>query len=183
MQLDNFSRFCNHATDSGILFYYTGEFSQNVIGAMSDALKEQLDAASVSGPARRKVFSTFVEMAQNIMHYANEEAGGGLKLGALAVGRNADKFYVMCGNPVRLGHVERLRAKLEPLRTMSLEEIKAAYREQLRNEEHARDTVSRGAGLGFLTVARESSEPIEYQIVFSSQRDDGHAELYLRAAI
>lgn len=183
MRLENFSNFCEHATHSGILFYYTGEFSQNVIGAMSDSLKEQLDAASVSGPARRKVFSTFVEMAQNIMHYANEEASGGLKLGALAVGRHEGKFYVMCGNPVRLEHVERLRAKLEPLRSMSLDEIKAAYREQLRNDAHDRDTVSRGAGLGFLTVARESSEPIEYQIVLSTPRADGHAEFYLRAAI
>lgn len=183
MRLDNFSNFCDLAATSGILFYYTGEFSQNVIGAMGDALKEQLDAASVSGPARRKLFSTFVEMAQNIMHYANEEAAGGLKLGALAVSCNAGKFYVMCGNPVRLEHVERLRARLEPLRTMSLDEIKAAYREQLRNEAHDQDTVSRGSGLGFLTVARESTEPIEYQIVVSSQRDDGYAEFYLRAAI
>lgn len=183
MRLENFSSFCDYAANNGILFYYTGDFSQNVIGAMSDALKEQLDAASISGPARRKVFSTFVEMAQNIMHYANDDATGGLKLGALAVGRHDGKFYVQCGNPVRLDHVERLRAKLEPLRSMSLDEIKAAYREQLRNDAHAQDTVSRGAGLGFLTVARESSEPIEYQIVLSSQRDDGHAEFYLRAAI
>lgn len=183
MQLEGFSNFCNHASSSGVLFYYTGEFSQNVIGAMSDSLRQQLDAVGASGPARRKVFSTFIEMAQNIVHYANDEASNGSRTGAMAVGQQEGKFYVMCANPVRLEHVERLRAKLEPLRTMTLDEIKQAYKEQLRNEEHAKDSISRGSGLGFLTVARESSEPIEYHILMSSQRNDGHAEFYLRAAI
>ncbi len=182
MQLDGFSKFCHHASQSGVLFYYTGEFSQNVIAAMSDSLKQQLDAVGASAPARRKVFSSFVEMAQNIMHYARDEAGSS-SVGAMAVSHDAGRFYVMCANPVRLDHVERLRAKLEPLRSMTLEEIKLAYKEQLRNDDHAKDAISRGSGLGFLTVAREASQPIEYQIVLSSQRDDGQAEFYLRAAI
>lgn len=183
MQLEGFSNFCHHASASGVLFYYTGEFSQNVIGTMSDSLKQRLDALGAAASARRKVFSAFVEMAQNIMHYASEDAGNGCRTGAMAVGHEAGKFYVMCANPVRLEHVERLRSRLEPLRSMSLDEIKAAYKAQLRNDGHASDTLSRGSGLGFLTVARESSEPIEYHILMSSQRNDGHAELYLRAAI
>lgn len=182
MQLDKFCEFCNHATSSGVLFYYTGEFSQNVIGAMSDSLKQQLDAVGASGPARRKVFSTFIEMAQNIVHYASDEEINS-KTGAMLICHDQGKFYVMCANPVKLAHVDRLRAKLEPLRNMTLDEIKLAYKEQLRNDEHEKDSISKGAGLGFLTVARESSEPIEYQIVVSSQRSDNHAEFYLRAAI
>jgi len=183
MNLSHFADFCEQAVRDGILFYYTGEFSQNVIGAMTDTLKQRLDAAGVSGPARRKLFSTFVEMSQNIMHYANEATTDGAKVGALAIGRNGDnKFYIVSGNPVRVEHVERIKGKVEPLRSMTIDEIKAAYREQLRNDEHDKDTVSRGAGLGFLTVAREASEPIEYQIVYRSAQAD-YAEFYLRAAI
>ncbi len=40
----------------------------------------------------------------------------------------------------------------EPLRQRSLVEIKAAYREPLRNDDHERDSVSKGAGLGFLFI-------------------------------
>ena len=182
MRLENFNAFCDFAANNGVLFYYTGDFSQNVIGAMSDSLRQRLDSINASGPARRKVFSTFVEMAQNIMHYSDRDAVGDRR-GALAVGRQGERFFVMCGNPVRVEHVVRIREKLEPLRTMSLDEIKAAYRRQLRNEEHEKDTISRGAGLGFLTVAREATEPIEYQIVLSSRENDGRAEFYLRATI
>ncbi len=184
MKLDVFNDFCQRAIQNGILFYYSGEFSQNVVGTMSDALKQRLDSVGAPNTARRKVFSAFVEMAQNIIHYAAENGEDGAKVGALAVGEFGGKFYVICGNPVKLDHVDRLRAKLDPLRRMSLEEIKTAYREQLRNDAHeTEDDISKGAGLGFLTVARESSEPIEYQIVYSSERDDGVAELYLRAVI
>lgn len=183
MNLSHFADFCEAAVKDGVLFYYTGEFSQNVIGAMTDTLKQRLDSAGVSGPARRKIFSSFIEMSQNVMHYANEAPTAGAKVGALAVGRTPDnKYYIVCGNPVRAEHVERIRGKVEPLRSMTVDEIKAAYREQLRNDEHDKDTVSRGAGLGFLTVAREASEPIEYQIVYRSKERD-YAEFYLRAAI
>jgi len=183
MDLASFSQFCTQAAGHGILFYYTGDFSQNVVGAMSDTLRQRLEAVGASGPARRKVFSAFVEMAQNILHYADEAAGGGKRIGALAVGHDGEgRFCVLCANPVRIDQVERLRSKLEPLRNMTLDEIKLAYRAQLRNEAHDQDPFSRGAGLGFLTVAREASEPIEYRITYRSG-EERHAEFHLRAAI
>lgn len=183
MNLTHFADFCEKAVQDGVLFYYKGEFSQNVIATMSDTLKQRLDAVGVSGPARRKLFSSFVEMSQNIMHYADVGAGNGSKTGVLAVGKNGDvRYWIVAGNPVRVEHVERIKQKVEPLRSMTVDEIKAAYREQLRNDEHEKDAISRGAGLGFLTVAREASEPLEYQIVFRSGEQE-YADFYLRASI
>jgi hypothetical protein len=182
MNLSNFNEFCNRAASQGVLFYYTGEFSSNVIGTLSDTVRERLEALGTPNKHGRKVFSTFMEMAQNILHYADDSSTAGRRIGALAVGHEDGKFYVLCGNPVRIDHVERLRAKLEPLRSMTLDEIKAAYREQLRNEAHAEDTLSKGAGLGFLTMAREASEPIDYQIIHHAG-DSAYAEFYLRAVI
>ncbi|HTJ96859.1 MAG TPA: SiaB family protein kinase [Rhodocyclaceae bacterium] len=182
MTLTSFSDFCAQAVKDGMLFYYTGEFSKNVIGAMSDTLRHRLDSTSLSAPSRRKIFSTFVELSQNVLHYGDPEQDGA-KIGALAVGHNGDKYYVMCGNTVRVEYVDRIKENIEPLRNMTIEEIKAAYREQLRNDEHEQeDSISKGAGLGFLTVARDASEPIEYQIVYRSANQD-YAEFYLRAAI
>lgn len=182
MNLTHFADFCEKAVQDGVLFYYKGEFSQNVIATMSDTLKQRLDAVGVSGPARRKLFSSFVEMSQNIMHYADVGAGNGSKTGALAVGKSDARYWIVAGNPVRVEHVERIKQKVEPLRSMTVDEIKAAYREQLRNDEHEKDAISRGAGLGFLTVAREASEPLEYQIVFRSGEQE-YADFYLRASI
>lgn len=182
MNLSNFNDFCSRASSDGVLFYYTGEFSSNVIGTLSDTVRERLEALGTPNKHGRKVFSTFMEMAQNILHYADDTPAAGRRIGALAVGHEDGRFYVLCGNPVRTEHVERIRAKLDPLRSMTLDEIKAAYREQLRNEAHAEDGISKGAGLGFLTVAREASQPIDYQIVYRAD-ETRYAEFYLRAVI
>lgn len=186
---DHFRSFCAGAASSGVLFYYSGHFSGNVVGTLSDTVRERLESIGAPNQARRKVFATFIEMAQNILHYsatrvpAPGDSPIDSRIGALAVGHDGQRFHVLCGNPVRTDHIERLRGKIEPLRHMPREDIKAAYREQLRNDAHDReDTLSRGAGLGFLTMAREASEPIDYQIVFRAD-DAEHADFYLRAII
>lgn len=188
MDLNVFKQFSEAAGENGILLYYTGEFSQNVVATIGDALKKRLEATNASSSARRKVFSTFMEMAQNIVHYGGGEAGEGSRDGTFAVGHTDDeRFFLVCGNPIRLEHAPHLQEKLEPLRRMTLDEIKLAYREQLRNDEHnAQNPESKGAGLGFLTVAREASEPIDYRIVFNSGDRNGAescAVFYLRATI
>lgn len=185
MDLTLFNQFRESAGQNGILLYYTGEFSQNVVATIGDSLKKRLETTNASSSARRKVFSTFMEMAQNIVHYG--QADGGTE-GTFAVGRTDDeRFFLVCGNPIHLEHVPHLQEKLEPLRRMTLDEIKLAYREQLRNDDHhEQNPGSKGAGLGFLTVAREASEPIDYRIVFNSGDRNGaesRAEFYLRATI
>src|SRR5438445_2958516 len=55
-----------------VIFYYVGYFSQNIIAAMSDAVRLQLTVSGVDGSTRRKLFSSFVEMAQNIVHYSSD---------------------------------------------------------------------------------------------------------------
>ena len=70
MNSPDFERFQASAQDCGVLFYYAGEFTPAVIAAAADSLKARLATEDASGPAKRKLFSTFVEMAQNILHYA-----------------------------------------------------------------------------------------------------------------
>ena len=62
---------------------------------------------------------------------------------------------------------------------MSSEEIRAQYRQALRAENEA---TSKGAGLGFLTVARDAAEPIEYRFA-ASPAHPGHVMFYLQAII
>ena len=73
-----------------------------------------------------------------------------------------DSFFLLCANPVDSKNVERISSRLEPLHTMTMEEIKSAYKKALREETPAD---SKGAGLGFLTMARDASEPLEFEFV------------------
>ncbi|MCB6182696.1 SiaB family protein kinase [Leeia sp. TBRC 13508] len=184
MQLDLFSAFRNNAEFNGVLFYYNGALSQNVINTMSDTLKQRLAQEEGTQTKARKLFSSFIEMVQNALFYSpNNPDVEGEKIGSVAVGKDGDKFYVVCGNLVESKYADRIREKVEPLRSMTLDEIKAAYRTQLKNEmHHEEDKVSKGAGLGFLTVARDASEPIEYRLVEVPTHEE-LAYFYLKAVI
>jgi len=188
-----FERFQESAQGSGVLFYYAGEFSPPVIAAAADSLKTHLATEDASGPAKRKLFSTFVEMAQNILHYAagTPAADGSppAPRGAIAVGRgngegSAGHYWIVCSNPVDVDYVERLAGKLDAVRAMSLEQIKQSYRAQLRNAEHAHtDSVSRGAGLGLLTIARDACAPLEYSFAPTADPSGRTTLFHVKACI
>ncbi|ARU31261.1 hypothetical protein CAP31_05895 [Sulfuriferula sp. AH1] len=183
MHIDVFSAFRENADRNGILFYYSGSLSQNVIGAMGDALKQRLESQDAKGSTSRKLFSSFIEMVQNAIHYSPDDPdSNGDKVGSIAVGKRDEKYFIMCGNLVQKQHVGRIREKLEPLKRMSLDEIKQAYRAQLKNDQND-DAVSKGAGLGFLTLARDSTEPIEYALIDAPGHENKLSCFYLKAII
>lgn len=184
MHIDVFSAFRENADRNGILFYYSGSLSQNVIGAMGDALKQRLESQDAKGTTSRKLFSSFIEMVQNAIHYSPDDPDSkGDKVGSIAVGKRDDKYFIMCGNLVQKQHVERIRERLEPLKNMSLDEIKQAYRAQLKSDHCHEDEVSKGAGLGFLTLARDATEPIEYALLDAPGHENELSCFYLKAII
>jgi hypothetical protein len=85
---------------------------------------------------------------------------------------------MMCVNPIAAEDVEGLRNKLEPLRSMSVEEIKQAYKVTLRADTPEE---SKGAGLGFLTMARDASAPLEF--AFHPRADEPGTTLFCLKAI
>lgn len=186
MSLTDFHRFKELARQENVVFYYTGYFSQSIVSAMGDSLRLRLASLDASQTARRKLFSVFVEMAQNVVHYsadhlsASAAADHEIRMGSLWVGAADGQFYVVCANPITQEGVAHIRAKLEPLRTMTNDEIKARYKEKLRAEGEAG---SKGAGLGFLTVARDSSNPIEFDFVEEAGSHSPFTTFYLKATI
>jgi hypothetical protein len=138
-------------------------------------LRRRLQEAGASGSTGRKVFSTFMEMAQNILHYASPE-----RAGALAVVSAGEGFEVMCGNYLPAGQVARVRDRLEAVQGMDPEQVRQAYRRQLAADQE--DPASKGAGLGLLTMAASARGPIEYR--FDPEVPaDGLAYLFLKALI
>lgn len=186
MNIEIFKGYRQFVTEQGVLFYYNGYLSQAIIAAMGEALRGKLEVEDSANRATRKVFSTFVEMMQNIIHYTDaapvsDTSVAPTPCGNVAVGRNNDHYYIVSGNAVATSHVERLQAKLEAIRAMPLDEIKAEYKRKLRTDEQ--DDNSKGAGLGFLTVARDASEPIEF--LFEPIAGSGNALsfFYLKATV
>jgi hypothetical protein len=73
--------------------------------------------------------------------------------------------------------VDRLNARLSRIRDMSKDELKALYKEQLRAEP---EIGSKGAGLGFMEIARRASKPLEFDF---TTLDNNRAFFALKATI
>jgi hypothetical protein len=163
--LDQDAAFFELAQRRNLLFYHKGYFSHSIIAGMSEVVKLQLEVAGISAPIRRKLFSSFIELAQNIIHYSSDSlvedsgTGGAIREGAVSIATEGDHHLMLCVNPIATTAVASLRERLEPLCNMSLDEIKEAYKLSLRADT---PEGSKGAGLGFLTMARDASAPLEF---------------------
>lgn len=184
MLYEEFNEFWEIACKRHIIFFYAGYFSQHVVAAISETIKARLDTAAAAGATRRKIFSSFVEMSQNIMHYSSDmltprdQTENQMRRGSFCIGTNGDSFFLLCANPVATENVESMRAKLEPLHSMTMEQIKDAYKKVLRDET---PEDSKGAGLGFLTMARDASEPLEFEFV--QEAEDPNTTIFCIKAI
>ncbi|HEY4030821.1 MAG TPA: SiaB family protein kinase [Caulobacteraceae bacterium] len=155
------------ALDRDVIFYYSGYLSQAILQATADAVRLRLEQDADNSKVRRKVLSTLIEMGQNIVHYSADcltdpgQTSEEIRFGSITVACREGHFHVSCANPIEASACARLEPKLALVSRMSLEEIKAAYRATLRQDQG--EDGSKGAGLGLLTLARDASDPLTYR--------------------
>jgi hypothetical protein len=166
---DHLYDFYNQLRDNGIIFCFSGPVSQHVIEGIGQTLRQKMELAETGVNTMQKVFSIFVEQMQNIVNYSADKVAvedrpeGDLRVGILVIGQQGEQFYVLCGNKVVDAHVGRIRDKIEGVRSLDKDQLKSLYRE--RRKLVTDDEVTKGAGLGFIDMARKASRPLEYSFV------------------
>lgn len=145
---------------SHILLCFNGPISRSLIEEIGNALKNYLQADNALPSAAMDVFGIYVEMTQNIRHYAH--AHGYDELGSSAtvvVARDDDgRYLVQAGNLVESEDGEALLRRVGELAEMDAAALKACYKAQLRQPRV--EGTSSGAGLGLIDMARKSAEPL-----------------------
>lgn len=151
--------------ERGILFSFSGYLSEGILYSLGDTLRQKMTLDDTDLTTIKKVFSVFIEQAQNIIRYSAEKVLGNvgksveLSSGMVNIGTENGRFFIVCANTILEEDVPRLRERLETLQKMDKNEIKAYYKEQLRE---APDEKSRGATIGLIEIARRASEPIQF---------------------
>ena len=168
MLAERYKAFKSTMDEQGMIFSFSGYLSEGVLYSLGEALRNKMTLEETNTNTVKKVFSVFVEQVQNIIRYSADKIVGrtdhGVELssGMVTIGREDGHFYIVCANIMRQESVEKLRSRLEVLRGMDKDEIKAYYREKLREEA---ETDSRGATIGLIEIARRASTPIEYDFL------------------
>ncbi|GAA0582633.1 biofilm regulation protein kinase SiaB [Halomonas salifodinae] len=143
-----------------VMLCFNGPISRSLIEEIGKALRNYLDTQQAAPAAAMDVFAAYIEMTQNIRHYARRQGYGDDQASAtVAVAQDSEgRYQVSAGNLVETPDGQRLVATIEALAGLDKTELKAAYKRQLRQP---RDEASpSGAGLGLLDIARKSSQPM-----------------------
>ena len=170
----------------GVIFAYSGYVTEPVLSGVGDAIKQTLTIDDADTRTVRSVFAVFVEQMQNIIRYSAEkvppdgaqgEPPAELRYGILTIGQEDGCYVVQAGNLIDPADVERIRERLGEIRAMDRARLKAFYKEQLKADP---EEGSKGAGVGFVEIARRASKPIEFDF---KKFDDKYAFFALKACI
>jgi hypothetical protein len=178
----SYLNFKSELDDMGAVLTYCGFVSEAVLVALAETLKLKMAQGAADPNVRKRVFSIFIELVQNVIRYSEDRgkeaaadtgSGGGL----IIVGIEGERYYVACGNFIQNENVERLRQRLEHLATLDKQGIREFYRESLHE---LPDEGSLGATMGLIEIARRSSQPIEYGF---EPGDSDHSFFCLKAYV
>lgn len=152
----------------GVILYFNGPVSQGVVEGIAQLMRNKMRAEEAGMGSVQRVFSILVEQMQNIVRYSSErhvsseECLGEIAHGQVVVGREDDgRFFVACGNKIRAADSGELTEHIKTLRDMSKDDLKAYYKERRKSL----SPTSKGAGLGFVEMARKSARPMDFDIV------------------
>lgn len=153
----------------GVILYFNGPISQHLVEGIAELVRTKMRAEDAGVGAVQRMFAVLVEQMQNIVRYSadryadSDEHIGEMAHGQVVVGRDADgHFFVACGNTVGTADCSELAKQIERLRAMNKEELKAYYKECRKKPDCFTD---KGAGLGFVEMARKASRPLDFDIV------------------
>lgn len=175
---DSYLRFRKELDDRGIVFSYSGYLNEAILTGIGNALRTKMEMDHTDAKVQRSVFSSFVEQVQNVIRYSAEKIPPedeipladqeqvALSYGLVTVGEYANgPRFVTCCNMVHIKDTEKLKAQLESIRGLDRKELGAMMRQQLKE---GPPEGSKGAGVGFIQMAREANGQWEYDIVTSA---------------
>lgn len=142
---------------NGVLLCFNGPLTKSLIEEIGHALRNYMRNESAS--KAMDVFAAYIEMTQNIRHYAAAKNWPEQQSTAtVVIAQDAEGRYVVSsGNIVDQDDGRRLLERIQTLAAMDKTALKAAYKEQLRKPRE--EGVKSGAGLGLLDIARKASAP------------------------
>lgn len=145
-----------------LILVYQGDFTQETTKSILAMAERNIDSSGEESNIKRKVFNVMVESLQNIVKHSDELVDGQTRSHAaiFLIGREANKYTIMSGNPIRKANIPKLQASLDKINGLDKEGLKELYKEIIKNT-----TISEkgGAGLGFVDMARKSGGKLEFE--------------------
>ncbi len=152
--------------DEDIILYFKGEITDSLLTSILQLIDDKLEKRIEDTKVKKKVFSILLECLQNIYNYYQyqELNNANLNSAILMIKKGSDAYYVITGNYMKGSRMEKLKAKIEKVNSLSSQQLKEYYQDVISksNSSSAEASDTGGAGLGLIDIARKSGEKIDY---------------------
>ncbi|MAF16064.1 MAG: hypothetical protein CMG93_08780 [Marinomonas sp.] len=145
--------------DEKILLCFNGPISRSLIEEIGNALRNYLKSEQASPASAIDVFAVYIELTQNIRHYALKSELAGADMATVVVSFRDGHYHISAGNLVRQQDGESVQSAVNALAGLDKIELKKRYKEQLRKPRDEQATT--GAGLGLIDMARKATAPVQ----------------------
>ena len=150
-----------------IVLDFQGAISHDMLVGMAELVKDKFTQDSRRGDIVKKIFSVFIEMAQNIAQYSTErvpldnhpsDAGAGI----IVVTANNKTYTITSGNLANKQSIPGIVKHCEAINNMEKEALKRFYKKQIKS---SRETGKKGGGIGLIDIVRKSGNPVHYEAI------------------
>ena len=149
-----------------IVLDFQGAISQDMVVGMAELLKNKFSQEIGRTNMVKKMFSIFIEMAQNIARYSAErvhldDRHGDVGAGIIVVTEENHNYTITSGNLVKNQSVSKIIEHCQKINRMGKGELREFYKAQIKS---SRERGKKGAGAGLIDIGRKSGNPIRYGV-------------------
>ncbi|MCP4218421.1 MAG: hypothetical protein GY765_27545, partial [bacterium] len=143
--LEYYKKMC----ERNIVLDFQGAISQEILVGMAELIKSKFAHELRSTRVVKRIFSVFIEMAQNIAFYSNSRISldnntPDIGTGIIVVMEEADSYSITSGNQVANRMIPAITSHCNRINEMDKDELKQFYKTQIKA---AREAGKKGAGV------------------------------------
>ena len=154
--------------DNSTICEFSGNMNEKMMVKWASKIEKLLLDSNATRDKIQNVFELFVETVQNILSYSyNNINSHDTKLETLCdfsllYFTDSDTYILESCNLIEENQESIIKKKIKSLENLKDKDLRKMIRQKSRSKE---DSHKKGAGLGFIIMARKSSQPIEAKFI------------------
>lgn len=144
-----------------VVVSYKGPVTEVIMAEISRDIREKLSDHPTAG---RRLFSVFIELAQNVLYYSAEKitfSNRNDSVGILLLTKQDGQYVFSSGNLIKNSDLDELVSSCQKINSLDRDDLRK-FKREMRNQP-AQSEKSKGAGIGLIHVALTSRHPLELE--------------------
>jgi hypothetical protein len=148
-----------------VLLAYKGSISAELITNVLGVVESKLDHVIDKSITKKKIYNILVESLQNLYHHVDDlpnliNESMDIHFGIFVISKVDDTYQIRTGNFIINDKIQKLKERLEKIKSLSKEELKELYKFVLNNQKFSEKG---GGGLGLIDIARRTDGRVEFE--------------------